>query len=185
MQTRTLAAALLFAAVPAFAAAGCGGNAAAGGAPLADRQAAALKYVRCLREHGINASVDSNGGISVRIGVKGTAPTGSSPGKKLLGPPPAMRRAQEACKKYSPQEGGTPQERAAEQQKALADALMFARCMRAHGISWPDPQASADGGIIQQGPSGTSPNDPALRRAMQACQAKLPGGVGGKQFRAP
>jgi hypothetical protein len=174
MQTRTLAAALLSAAVPAFAAAGCGGGAAASDTPLVDRQAAALKYVRCLKDHGINAEVTADGGIGVRFGAKpgrgsDKPPAGTDPGKKMLGPPPEMRRAEAACKKYSPKQGGTPQQRAAAQQKALADALTFARCMRAHGIHWPDPQASGDGGLVQAGPSGISPNDPALQRAMKAC----------------
>jgi hypothetical protein len=87
----------------------------------------------------------------------------------MLGPPPEMRRAEAACKKYSPKQGGTPEQRAAAQQKALADALTFARCMRSKGIAWPDPKASGDGGMIQAGPSGINPNDPALKRAMQAC----------------
>jgi hypothetical protein len=171
MQTRTLAAALLSAAVLAFAAAGCGGNgAAASDTPLVDRQAAAIKYVRCLREHGINAEVTADGGIGVRFGAGGSKPpAGTTPGKKLLGPPPEMRRAEAACKKYRPKDGGTPEQRAAKQQQALTEALAFARCMRSKGIAWPDPKASGDGGLIQAGPSGINPNDPALRRAMQAC----------------
>ena len=190
MQTRTLAAALLSAAAPAFAAAGCGGSAAAGGTPLEDQQAKMLKYVRCLQAHGINAKMEPDGGISIQFGRRpgqgGPPPQGSSgPSKKMLGPPPEMRRAQAACKKYEPKQGGTPEQRRADQQRALADALTFARCMRAHGIHWPDPQASGDGGIVQAGPSGgVNPNDPALQRAMRACGANGPKG-GRMQFRAP
>src|SRR5262245_15433574 len=186
MYTRTLAAALVSAAVPAILAAGCGGSgAAANDTPVIDRQAAALKYVRCLRAHGIDAEITTDGGIGVKFGVN--APQGgdgTSPGKRMLGPPPAMRRAEAACKKYAPKEGGTPEQRARVQQKALESALKFARCMRDHGISWPDPKATGNG-IIQEGPSGMNPNDPALRRAMQACQKEAPGPDRGERSLAP
>lgn len=170
MQTRTLAAALLSAAVPALAAAGCGGAGAAADGTTVDRQAAALKYVRCLRAHGVKADVDANGGIGVRVGAPGSS--GGSE-KKTLSPPPEMRKADEACKKYREQSMGTPEERAKMQQQALESALKFARCMRAHGISWPDPKTSGDG-LIQAGPTNVNPNSPAMQKAMKACQGKLP-----------
>src|SRR4029453_12276682 len=151
MHMRAFAAVILTAAVPAFAVGAGGNGAAASETPLVDRQAQALKYVRCLRDHGIDARMDSDGGIAIRI--HGPKPSAPGADKKMLGPPPAMRRAEEACKEYSPKQGGTPEQRRADLQRALAQALTFARCMRNHGINFPDPQASADGGIMQAGPA--------------------------------
>jgi hypothetical protein len=47
-------------------------------------------------------------------------------------------------------------------------ALAFARCMREHGVSMPDPKVTADG-ILQELPRGLDPDDPRLRGAERAC----------------
>jgi hypothetical protein len=62
------------------------------------------------------------------------------------------------------------------QQKALAQALRFARCMRAHGVTnFPDP--NPDG---QNSFSNSNGQVPLVRRALTACHRLLAGaGSGG------
>ena len=47
-------------------------------------------------------------------------------------------------------------------------ALAFARCMRQHGISMPDPKTTAEG-ILRELPRGLDPDDPRLSAAEDAC----------------
>ena len=54
-------------------------------------------------------------------------------------------------------------------------ALLFAKCMRSHGVSdFPDP--SAGGGIHIQSGSGVDPFSPAFKAARARCAKLLPGG---------
>jgi hypothetical protein len=59
--------------------------------------------------------------------------------------------------------------------------LAFAQCMRDHGIDYPDPVFSEDGGVTLIGPdegaAGFDPNDPAFQAAQEACQ-EIFGGSG-------
>lgn len=149
--------------------AGCGSNAGAASSSTSssDARASALKYARCMRDHGINISdpqVSGNGGgFSVRInGSSGVNPDSAQ-----------FQQAQNACKKYLPNGGQlSPEQQAQFQQKALA----YARCMRAHGIDIPDPQVSSGGGL--RVPGSVNPDDPHFQQAQKACESILgnPGG---------
>jgi hypothetical protein len=50
----------------------------------------------------------------------------------------------------------------------MQGALAFARCMRQHGISMPDPKVTAEG-IAQELPRGLDPDDPRVQAAEHAC----------------
>ena len=56
--------------------------------------------------------------------------------------------------------GGSQDERQAD--------LAFARCMRQHGVSMPDPKVTAEG-IAQELPRGLDPGDPRVQAAEHAC----------------
>lgn len=62
--------------------------------------------------------------------------------------------------------------------------LEFAECMREHGVDMPDPKPGQEGmvfGTTRAGPggknktsAGINPEDPATKKALQACESKLP-----------
>jgi hypothetical protein len=59
--------------------------------------------------------------------------------------------------------------------KAYEGALKFAKCMRDHGLDFPDPQRQPDGGILQKaggkGKPGRRPeDDPKMKPALKDCQ---------------
>jgi hypothetical protein len=162
---RPLLAAVL--ATSALAVTACGEDSAAGGEPTADQQKQAqeaqLKFARCMREHGVEMDDPKQG----ERGIQMVGPRGASPQK--------AREAEEACRKYL--DAIKPPELSDEQEKQLKDAaLAHARCMRDHGIDFPDPTFGEDGRAtikIERG-SGVDPQDPKVQEAEKACQEKLP-----------
>src|SRR4029450_1378238 len=88
-----------------------------------DPEQAALDFVRCMREHGVDMpDPTSGGGINLRI----------RPGEQSK-----VERAQKACQPIM--ETAAPK-LSEEQQSVMQDAaLAFAKCMRQHGIDMPDP----------------------------------------------
>ena len=124
-----------------------------------------LAFSRCMRAHGISDFPDpsSHGGIALNGG----------PGSDLNPSSPLYQAANNACKPLlPPQKALSPAQQAA----ARAQALAYARCMRAHGISdFPDP--NAQGGIaLSPKPGGDlEPNNPRFQAANQACQHYQPG----------
>jgi hypothetical protein len=73
-------------------------------AQVAEIRDQALKFSRCMRQHGIDMpdpQVSSNGGIGIRVRKGGPGKAGLSPDS------PAFNDAQEACKSYMP-EGPKP-----------------------------------------------------------------------------
>ena len=131
-----------------------------------------LAFSRCMRAHGISDFPDpsSQGGIALNGG----------PGSDLNPSSPLFKAANNACKPLlPPQKALSPAQQAA----ARAQALRYARCMRAHGISdFPDP--NAQGGIaLSPKPGGDlEPNNPRFQAANKACQHDLPGGGKGGSF---
>jgi hypothetical protein len=93
---------------------------------------------------------------------------------------PAFQTAQNACKKYLPNDGQPRAMSEAERQRAVA----FAKCMRTHGEpDFPDPTLGAPSGsapvlalrgmTFQFGP-GLSPASPAFRQAASKCGVRFP-----------
>jgi hypothetical protein len=129
---------------------------------------ALLDYARCMRQHGIDMpdpKFDSGGGVTMRQGGPGTAPV----------PKAKMDAAQKACEKYQKQVKAptlSPEEQAEFRKAALANA----KCMRDHGINFPDPQFGANGEArvqIRKG-SGVNPNSAKFQAAQKACMKFLP-----------
>jgi len=125
----------------------------------------ALAFSRCMRAHGISDFPDpsSQGGIALNGG----------PGTDLNPSSPQFKAATNACKPLlPPQKTMNPAQQAA----AKAQALKYAQCMRAQGISdFPDP--NSQGGIaLSPKPGGDlDPNNPRFQAANRACQHDMPG----------
>jgi hypothetical protein len=167
---RPLVAAVLTTTAVALAA--CGGDSPTG-APSADQRAkmqeAALKFARCMREHGVDVPDPKPGG-----GIQLAVPDGMAKTK--------VDAAQKACQKYM--DAVKPPELSDEQQKQARDAaLAFSRCMREHGIDFPDPQFGDKGEakIHIDKSSGINPNDPKFQQAQKECQKNQPGMMFGEQ----
>jgi hypothetical protein len=130
---------------------------------------AALAYVDCMRSHGVANEPDpaANGDINVQFatGGKGGAPASSGIDRMA----PQYVSADRTCRHLLP--GGTPTP--AQTERALAQAVKFAQCMRSHGVSnYPDPNP-ADPGVVHL--IGIDPNSPQVESAQKACQTLVPG----------
>ncbi len=168
---------LLAAAAAALALGACGDTKSpdAGGAKGASGQdkafEGALKFSKCMREHGIDMPDPQ------RVGTGGIKLTG----RGLNFNDPKMKSAQDACKKYMQIGGGETVDPAKRAQLQEA-ALNYARCMRGHGVDMPDPKLAGNGGLtFQAGPGGpksngsgpkglgVNPDSPKFKSADKAC----------------
>ncbi len=70
--------------------------------------------------------------------------------------------------------GASTQAKVSDQDRGL---LRFARCMREHGIDFPDPQRDANGQLVFDAPAGG--DQAALQAAQKACQKFVKGGFAG------
>jgi hypothetical protein len=132
-----------------------------------DPELARLKFARCLREHGVNIpdpTTRAGGGQRFnRVRITADRKT--------------LERAQRACGDLLPRNPNLDNpERRAELQDAL---LKFARCMREHGIDFPDPQLGSGGrGFLFRVTPGNrarlNPESKAFQEAQQACEKHLP-----------
>jgi hypothetical protein len=142
-----------------------------GGSPAASDKGDPAAFSACMRRHGVEnfPDPDSNGRIKITSGQSSTGQkTGVDTGS------PQFAAAQQACHGLLPN-GGKPS--AAEQQKAIQQALKFAQCMRSHGVSkFPDPEVVDGGGIKQTVDGSLNPGVPQFRAAQQSCQKLVPGG---------
>ena len=108
--------------------AGCGGGSSTTGATITPSPLVA--YSGCMRSHGVTGFPDptSNGEIPKEKVVAAVVSNPRSPA------------AQRACRHLIPESGLGPPQTATPTRTRLADALSFARCVRAHGFpSFPDP----------------------------------------------
>jgi hypothetical protein len=134
----------------------------------ADAQQAMLDFAKCMREHGIDMpdpQFDENGSGTFTAGAAG------DPADKTK-----LDEAQKACQSYldKAKSNAPPMDPAkieAEKQRMLD----FAQCMRDHGIDFPDPQISTDGGglQVQMGGPGLDPDSPGFKEANDACAAQV------------
>jgi hypothetical protein len=169
---------LLAAVAGALALGACGssnddGGGAGSGAKGQDKAfEGALKFSKCMRDHGVDFPDPQ------RVGSGGIKITG----RNINPNDPKTKSAQTACQKYMQIGGGEtldPAKRAALQESALK----FARCMREHGVNMPDPKLSGKGGLtFQAGPGsgggnsgpgkglgGVNPESPKFKAADKAC----------------
>jgi hypothetical protein len=150
--------------------AGSGGGSSTGSA---SPQSQAVAYSACVRAHGVpnfpDPKVSTNGNeVKVAIGIN---PSISSN--------PHFKSAQQACSKLLP--GGGPGEGPNHQisPQEQSQYLKAAACIRSHGIpTFPDPTFSG-GGVHVPKTAGVNPHSPQVRRAEEACQSLIPGGLHG------
>jgi hypothetical protein len=153
MRTTTLLLALMV----ALAACGGGGGTAAKPTAAAARLQAARRYAQCIRDNGAPDFPDPNAKGQFRGGAH------DRPND------PNLQAAQAKCRSQAP--GGEHQSGNPATVKQLQ---VFAQCMRDNGMpNFPDPDAK---GEIQGGHD--LQNDPNFQSALDACQSKLPGGLG-------
>lgn len=132
------------------------------------RYQAALKYVSCMRSHGILNFPDptSSGALNVHFatGGKGGSPQSSGINRDSS----QYISADQACRHLLPGGVATP----AQNQRSLARGLKFAQCMRNHGVpDFPDPSAA---NVVHLG-TGVDPSSPEFRRAQKSCESLVPG----------
>jgi hypothetical protein len=181
-------------AVAALALGACGGSGDDGtgansGASRQDKAfEGALKFSKCMRDHGVDMPDPQ------RVGTGGIKLTGGH-----INPnDPKTKAAQNACQKYMEVGGGETLD-PAKRAKLQEAALQYARCMRGHGVNMPDPKLSGNGGLsFQAGPQkqsgsggntarnglGGDPDSPAFKAADKACShflAAVGGGPGTSQ----
>jgi hypothetical protein len=140
--------------------------AADGDAGKGDAEQAMLDFAKCMREHGIDMpdpQFNGEGGGIFTAGKEGA----DTPQDKTK-----LDEAQQACQSYldKVQQNAPPMDPAkleAEKQKLLD----FAQCMRDHGIDFPDPQISTDGGglQVQMGGPGLDVDSPGFKEANDTC----------------
>jgi hypothetical protein len=138
---------------------------AAGDDEEEDPQEAALKWAKCMREHGVDVpdpKFDRQGRGTFRVGGPGS---GVDPRSERF------QNAREAC--GSPFGNAGPPELSEEDRAALQESLLeFAKCMREHGIDMPDPQfGEGGGGVFGFGGPGfkVDPESPRFQEAQKAC----------------
>ena len=171
---------LLLAAVGAALALGACGSSDDGGKPASGASRmdkafdGALKFSKCMREHGIDMPDPQ------RVGTGGIKLSGG----KVNFNDPKMKSAQSACQKYM-QIGGGETLDPAKRAKLQESALNYARCMRGQGVDMPDPKLAGNGGLtFQVGPGsgpksangngprnglGVNPDSPMFKAADKAC----------------
>jgi hypothetical protein len=140
---------------------------AGSGGSTASKYKAALKYVDCMRSHGVSNFPDpaSDGQINVNFatGGKDGSPVSSGINRNSSQYISAAR----TCQHLRP--GGVPTP--AQNQQALARELRFAHCMQSHGVSnFPDP---TNAGVVHL--IGVDQNSPQYQSAQKACAALVPG----------
>jgi hypothetical protein len=128
----------------------------------------ALTFSQCMRSHGVSNFPDpsSRGEFNNDQGlINGQSVDTSSP---------QFSAASKACEQLLPN-GGQPTP--AEHQQALAQALKYVQCMRAHGVAMLGPSTSGGGVGVGLG-AGVNPNSTQFQSAEEACRSLQPGGAG-------
>jgi hypothetical protein len=138
-------------------AAACGGSASP--SPASSAHAVSLAFAQCMRSHGYPRfpAPDSAGNFNL-TGINLNTPRGRSAGA--------------ACgSQVAPANQNPGQQNA----QALAQALKFSRCMRAHGVTnFPDPNPNGQNSF-----SSSNGQNPLVRRAFTACRPLLAGASSG------
>jgi hypothetical protein len=147
-------------------ASGCGGGSTPSGSPSSSPGASSniakdVAFANCMRAHGADVTVGSNGTISGSSGSSGSQ----------QGAPQAVQAAQNACRHLLPN-GGQPSQ--AQQEAKLKQALEYTQCMRSHGVpNFPDPTSNGTGNYGYRIPngSGIDSKSAAYQKANQACES--------------
>jgi hypothetical protein len=123
---------------------------------------AMLDLARCMREHGVDMPDPTFNGGKVTQRMKG-------------GNEDTMRAAEKACEKYR-SAIKAPEMSSEDKEEFKKAALANARCMREHGIDFPDPQFDENGGARIKIGKGLNPEGAKFQAAQKACEKLLPKG---------
>ena len=127
----------------------------------ADAKKAMLAYAKCMRDHGVDMPDPQFEGN--RIMQRGPKKVDRA----------KLRVADKAC--ASIRAAIKPPELSdAKKEEFKKAALANARCMREHGIDFPDPQFDTNGGAQIRLGKGLNPDSPKFQAAQKACQKTLP-----------
>ncbi|HEY5429636.1 MAG TPA: hypothetical protein VIK04_11010 [Solirubrobacteraceae bacterium] len=155
----------------AAAIAACGGSGSGPsvvGGTTATGNSSPVALSRCMRAHRLTNFPDpkqGSGGLGFPEGLLMSSDgTLTVDGASFAGP--ALKTAEQACKRFLPGGSGPPPPVSPRQKKA---ALANAQCMRTHGVpNFPDPTFPTGGGVAITG-SGVNPQSPAFKQAAAAC----------------
>jgi hypothetical protein len=156
MRSRTLIPTSVVAvAAVSVLAAGCGGGSSTTAATTA--QNGLVAYSHCMRSHGVPNFPDPTSSEGI---PKDKIPVGS----------PQFLTASNDCKHLMPVSGLGPQTTAQRTRTRVADALTFARCVRARGFpSFPDPTNQGQLTAQMVTAAGIDLHQPKLLNAGLAC----------------
>jgi hypothetical protein len=157
MRSHTLATSVAAVAAISLLTAGCGSGSSPPAA--ATTQTEVLAYAQCMHSHGVPNFPDPDS-------------SGAIPKDKIiaLGDSPQLRAAERACLHVMPASGLGPETAAIPTRTRLADALSFARCMRAHGFpSFPDPTSQGQLTPPMVTATGIDLHQPKALRVALAC----------------
>jgi hypothetical protein len=146
-----------------------------------DPELAIADFEACMKEHGVDVQIAIAGN-----GTAGGGPTSgefrapAKAGEAQPGGNPedrpdekALEEADQACRHLLP--SGMTGDPNATMDPEMADQLLdFSKCMRDHGIDFPDPQFQG-GGVRIQMDEGMDPESDAFKDAQEACGDMLPG----------
>ncbi len=135
-----------------------------------DPEDAMVDFARCMREHGVNvADPQTSGGGAGGGGVMIEIGDGIDPEE--------MEAAQEACQPLMADAIGDFEPPDPEELERMQEQMLeFAKCMREHGVDFPDPVFSGDGASIQiSGEAAIGSDGDGMTEAQEACQAELGG----------
>jgi hypothetical protein len=157
---RRTAAAIVAAAAVALLVAACGGSPASNSTPPSSQQPGALAFAGCMRSNGVPNYPDPTAGGLVKESLQQLGVSSSQ-----------FQGAQRACRRLLPNGGNGPT--AAQVQQGKAQALRFARCVRAHGVpNFPDPDST--GRIPDPAGAGIDQGAPKFEAANAACGKDRP-----------
>src|SRR4051812_19985155 len=127
----------------------------------ANDRKAMLDFARCMRDNGVDMpDPQFNGG---RVTQRMKAPKN----------PEKMQAAEKACEKYR-RKIKAPEMSADEKAEVKKAALANARCMREHGIDFPDPQFDANGGARVKIDKRLNPEGAKFQAAQKTCAKLMP-----------
>ena len=172
-QRRLIVPALLALLFMPFAA-GCGATSptttvSTTGTPASNPADAAFAYSRCIRAHGVTSFPDphvstTQNGASISQGVPASA-----------GASPQFKSAETACRGILPAPGNSS---SGDQQSHRQTLLVFARCLRSHGLAgFPDPNHAGQITPAMISAAGIDLHSTQFQRAGAACVGVTHGAI--------
>jgi hypothetical protein len=163
------------------------GAASAAPSESVDPEVAIADFEACMKDHGVDVQISiaqpaTGGGGPTTGEFRAPANAGEAQpntGKGSGPDPKALQEADAACRHLLP--SGMEGDPNATMDPEMADKLLdFSKCMRDHGIDFPDPQFQG-GGVMMQMDESVDPSSDEFQAAQAACGDLLPGGGPGVQ----